>query len=69
VVDLGTMKVTHTIPVPAAPQEMLIRPDGLTAYVSCDSSAKVAEISLSDWKVRRLIDAGKGADGLAWAVQ
>jgi hypothetical protein len=38
------------------------------AYVSCDQSAKVAAISLSDWKVTKLIDAGKGADGLAWAV-
>jgi YVTN family beta-propeller protein len=67
VVDLHTMKVAHTIPVPAAPQEALIRPDGKVGYVSCDASAKVAEISLEDWKVTRLIDAGKGADGLAWA--
>jgi DNA-binding beta-propeller fold protein YncE len=67
VVDLHTMKVAHTIAVPASPQEMLVPPDGRVAYVSCDVSAKVAEISLDDWKVTRLIDAGKGADGLAWA--
>jgi len=67
VVDLRTMKVAHTIAVPASPQEMLVPPDGRVAYVSCDASAKVAEISLDDWKVNRLIDAGKGADGLAWA--
>jgi DNA-binding beta-propeller fold protein YncE len=53
--------------VPAAPQEVLIRPDGKTAYVSCDASHKVAAISTSDWKVEKLIDAGAGADGLAWA--
>jgi DNA-binding beta-propeller fold protein YncE len=61
------MKVAHTIDVPAAPQEVLIRPDGKVAYVSCDASRKVAAISTSDWKVERLIDAGAGADGLAWA--
>ena len=67
VVDLKTMKVEHTIDVPAAPQEVLIRPDGKVAYVSCDASQKVAEIRTSDWAVARLIDAGPGADGLAWA--
>lgn len=66
-VDLKSMKVVHTIDVPAAPQEVLMRPDGKMAYVSCDSSAKVAAIRTSDWKVDALIDAGKGADGLAWA--
>jgi hypothetical protein len=46
---------------------VLIRPDGKAAYVSCDASGQVAEIGLADWKVARLIDAGRGADGLAWA--
>jgi YVTN family beta-propeller protein len=67
VLNLKTMKVEHTIDVPAAPQEVLIRPDGAAAYVSCDASHKVAEIRTSDWTVARLIDAGPGADGLAWA--
>jgi YVTN family beta-propeller protein len=66
-VDLAAMKVTRTIDLPAAPQEVLIRPDGRMAYVSCDKSGKVAEISTSDWKVAKLINAGKTADGLAWA--
>jgi YVTN family beta-propeller protein len=68
VVDLGTMKVAHTIGVPAAPQEVLISADGDTAYVSCDASQKVAVIRTSDWTVEKLIDAGRGVDGLAWAV-
>ena len=68
VVDLKTMQVAHTISVPKAPQEVLIRPDGQMAYVSCDSSGKVAAIRTSDWQVDSLIDAGKGADGLAWAA-
>ncbi len=67
-VDLSTMKVAHTIDVPAAPQEVLISPDGQTAYVSCDASQKVAVIRTRDWTVEKLIDAGRGVDGLAWAV-
>jgi DNA-binding beta-propeller fold protein YncE len=66
-IDLKTLKVVHTIDLPTRPQEVLITPDGKTAYVSCDASAKVAAISTADWKVQSLIDAGKGADGLAWA--
>lgn len=68
VVDLKTLKVAHTVDVPTAPQEVVVRPDGKIAYVSCDSSGKVAAIRTSDWQVDRLIDAGKGADGLAWAA-
>jgi DNA-binding beta-propeller fold protein YncE len=64
VVDLSTMKVAHTIDVPPAPQEVLISPDGHTAYVSCDASQKVAAIRTSDWTVEKLINAGRGVDGL-----
>jgi len=67
VIDLGSMQVARTISLPAAPQEVLVRPDGKEAYVSCDRSHQVAAISIGDWKVARLIDAGKNADGLAWA--
>jgi DNA-binding beta-propeller fold protein YncE len=67
VVDLSAMKVVHTISVPSSPQEVLVRPDGRFAYVTCDASHKVAAIRTSDWSVDRLIDAGPGADGLAWA--
>lgn len=68
VVDLSGMKVAHTIDVPAAPQEVVVTPDGQRAYVSCDASQKVAVIRTSDWTVEKLIDAGRGVDGLAWAV-
>jgi len=67
IVDLHTWKVVKTIEVPKAPQESLVRPDGKMAYVSCDASGKVAAIRTSDWTVETMIDAGKGADGLAWA--
>jgi DNA-binding beta-propeller fold protein YncE len=68
IVDLSEMKVTHTIDVPAAPQFVLVRPDNQVAYVSCDASNQVAVINISTWKVDKLIEAGKGADGLAWAA-
>ena len=55
-----------TISVPPSPQEVLMRPDGKVAYVSCDRSHKVAAIQIGDWNTT-LIGAGKGVDGLAWA--
>lgn len=66
-IDLKTMKVAHTFDVPSAPQMVVVRPDSREAYVSCDVSGKVAVLNLTNWKVDKLIDAGKGADGLAWA--
>ena len=65
VVDLKTMKVARTIDVPDTPTEVMERPDGKVAYVSCGS--KVAAIDLTTWSVASLIQAGAGADGVAWA--
>ena len=67
VVDLESMKSVRAIDVPRAPQEIVVRPDGAVAYVSCDASQQVAALDLKDWKVDKLIQAGRGADGLAWA--
>ena len=66
VINLATLQVVKTISVPSAPQEVLIRPDGKVAYVSCDRSHQVAAIRIGDWGAE-LIEAGSGADGLAWA--
>ena len=70
VIDIATLKVVRTIDVPAQPQEVLIRPDGKVAYVSCNTSHQVAAITLDGpvdtWKTS-LIEAGNGADGLAWS--
>lgn len=66
VIDLRESKLVRTLDVPASPQEVLIRPDGAEAYVSCDVSGKIAAIDLRNWQVR-LVQAGPGADGLAWA--
>jgi YVTN family beta-propeller protein len=67
-VDLDTLKVAHTIDLPVRPQEVLLSPDNRLAYVSIDQGGKVAVIDIADWKLERFIDAGKGADGLAWAA-
>lgn len=67
VVDLKTMTVAHTVDVPAAPTEIVISPDGKRAYASMPTGGNVAEIKLDDWSVGKVIAAGKGADGLAWA--
>jgi len=53
------------------PVEVLVRPDGRVAYISCSPDAGVAELAIegevSSWKVSRVVQAGVGADGLAWA--
>jgi len=67
VIDLQSMTVVRTLEVVKSPQEVLVRPDGVEAYVSCDASHKVAVLDVKNWKVSKLIDAGAGADGLAWA--
>ena len=61
------MQVAKTIDVPDGPAEILMAPSGKTAYVACNAKNQIAEIDLGQWKVSRLIDAGKTADGLAWA--
>lgn len=66
IVDLKTLEVVRTVDVPGNPQEVLMRPDGKVAYVSCNVSGKIAAIDLGDWKVQ-VIDAGHGADGLGWS--
>ncbi len=67
--NLATMSIERTVDVPAAPQMVVVRPDGAEAYVSCDASGKVAVIDVKEWRVTKLIEAGPGADGLAWAAR
>jgi YVTN family beta-propeller protein len=67
VVDLASWKVVRTIPVPGAPQEIVISRNGKFAYVSCipgKTPGQIAVINLSDWSTSN-ITAGVGADGLA----
>jgi len=66
VVDLAAKRMVRTVRVPASPQEVLVRPASGVAYVSCSSNHQIAAIQINDWSVK-LIEAGRGADGLAWA--
>ncbi len=67
-VDLKTMQVVRSMETPADPEEILMRPDGKVAYVSCVSSHKIAEVDLGTWTVTRTIEDGTNSDGLAWAA-
>jgi DNA-binding beta-propeller fold protein YncE len=67
VVDLAAMQVVKSLDVPASPQAAVVRPDGREAYVSCDVSRRIAVIDVAHWVVTGTIEAGAGADGLAWA--
>ena len=67
VIDVQAMKVVRNIPVGAYPQEVLVRPDGKAAYVSCMHANQVDQIDLGNWSVTRTIATGKATDGLAWA--
>jgi YVTN family beta-propeller protein len=67
VIDLKTMTLAHSVDVGKSPQEVLVRPDGKAAYVSCTGSNEVSEIDLNTWKVTRSIATGRGTDGMGWA--
>src|SRR6266403_1723520 len=47
VVDVATMGVVRTIKVPTSPQEVLVRPNGKVAYVSCSASHQIAAIQIN----------------------
>ena len=67
VLDLKTMQVGKTIVIGERPQEVLVRPDGLIAYVSCFGGHQVAVVDLATLTVTAMIDVGQKADGMAWA--
>lgn len=69
VINLQTMAVSRNIDLGQGthPQEILVRPDGKVAYVSCDHPGKVAEIDLATMRETQLIPTGPNSDGLAWA--
>ena len=71
VLDLETLRMVRTFDVPRHPSEILVRPDGQAAYISCMDEEKVAMLNTvgppSEWVLRPPIPAGRGVDGLAWA--
>ena len=67
VIDLGKLRVVRTIKIGPRPQEVLVRPDGALAFVSCFGGHQVAVVDLATWEVVGMIDVGQRADGMAWA--
>ncbi len=65
VIDAHTLTLVRTIPTGGIPTEIIVRPDGKVAYVSCGTD--VVAIDLARMEVATHIHAGAGADGLAWA--
>ena len=66
IVDLVSRSVRKVIDVGPRPQEVLLRPDRRTAYVSCFGSNYVAVIDLATNTVTSKIKTGQKADGMAW---
>ncbi|MDP9147075.1 MAG: YncE family protein [Acidobacteriota bacterium] len=64
--DLATMTVAKSLDVPGSPAEILVRPDGGLAYVSCLDSGKIALLDLRAWKMLEPMSFTPGTDGLAW---
>jgi YVTN family beta-propeller protein len=65
VIDAHTHAVVRTLQTGGIPTEILVRPDGKVAYVSCGKN--VVAIDLATMQVAGTLNAGAGADGLAWA--
>lgn len=65
-VNTAAMRVEKSFDVPAWPSEVLITPDGGTAYVSCMTTGEIAVLDLHEWKLKAPIVLTKGVDGLGW---
>jgi DNA-binding beta-propeller fold protein YncE len=61
------MKTVRTIKIGMKPQEVLVRSDGLFAYVSCSGGHEVQVVDLTMWQVTSTIEVAQKADGMAWA--
>ena len=53
--------------MPKQPGEILIRPDGAIAFVTCMPAGKIAVLDLQSWQLQPSIDLTPGVDGMAWA--
>ncbi len=66
-VNLATMSVDHLISIGPRPQEVLLRPDGKVAYVSCFGGRQIIAVDTLTWQVTASMDSGDKADGMGWA--
>jgi DNA-binding beta-propeller fold protein YncE len=64
-IDLATLKIARTFDLPESPSEILVRPDGGVAFISC-LSGRIAVLDLHNWQLQEPIVLTRGVDGLAW---
>lgn len=69
VFDAATRHEVKRVQVGHGAAGIEMQPDGSRAYVSCSPDDYVAVIDLKTFEVKGHIEAGKGPDGLAWAVE
>ena len=71
VYDAETLEKVTAIDLASAgvrtPASLLFAPDGSSLFVGAQSSGNVAEIDARTWNLHRVLDAGDGADGLAYS--
>jgi YVTN family beta-propeller protein len=69
VFDAATRSEVKRVKVGHGAAGIEMQPGGSHAYVSCTPDDYVAVIDLKTFEVTGKIEAGKGPDGLAWAIQ
>ena len=69
VFDARTRKQIKRIPIGHGSGGVLVQPDGTRAFVACGPDNYVAVIDLHSLTVIGHIQAGRGPDGMAWAVR
>jgi YVTN family beta-propeller protein len=67
--DAATRKEAKRVKIGHGAAGILMQPDGSRAYVSCTPDNYVAVIDIKSLDMVAKIAAGKGPDGLAWAVR
>lgn len=69
ILDAATRREVKRIKIGTGAAGIQMQPDGSRAFVSCTPDDYVAVIDLKSLTLSGKLDAGKGPDGLAWAVR
>jgi YVTN family beta-propeller protein len=68
VIDLASSKVDASFDIPKATGEVLVRPDGKFAFVSCPQAGTIEIFDIAANKLLQPTTLTQGVDGLAWAA-
>lgn len=69
VLDRAARKEIRRIKIGAAPEGILMHPDGSHAFIALAHARTVVLLDLNTWKVTQRIVTGNEPDGMAWAVR